>query len=406
MQQAPFDEPTAPRQRGWRRDVAFVLCLLATFGLGFSGFLLLPKYLTELGASAKTIGVMSASMSVAVVVATPLSAYLIGRLARPQLIRLAALLLGSSSLAFLVVPEPGLVMVGLRLLQGVAFSLVLTACSATVVALAPPQRLGRLLGYVGATMLGSQAVAPALFEPLTERLGWSALFVGGAVSAVMVTLSSFRLPNPPALASRKRSPSDLPVRVAGMVLPSLMASTATGFSFGAVITFAPAFALSRGAASISSLFLAYTALALGVRILAGGLGDSWGHARVAVTTVTVYAVVVFGFVDLQPAFLPLLGGGLGLAHGLLFPSLNALALADTPEPQRGRVQAFFFGAFHLGVAASGLTLGVVADSVGFPGVFAVAGVTSLAAAAGLTLAARRRGAFRRATAVVDAGPSS
>ncbi len=401
MQRAPFDEP--PAERGWRRDVPLVLGTLATFGLGFSGFLLLPKYLTELGASPQVIGVTSASMSVAVVLSTPLSAYLIDRLEKPRLIRLGASLLGLSCLSFLVVREPGLTMVGLRLLQGVAFSLVLTACSATVVALTPPQRLGRLLGYVGATMLGSQAVAPALFEPLTERMGWSALFVGGALCAACVALLSYRLPRPRASEETRRAP--VWARPRGLVLPSLIASAATGFSFGAIITFAPAFALSRGASSISQLFLAYVASALSVRILAGGLGDRFGHARVAIVTVTSYALVVFGFVDLQPAWVPVLGGGLGLAHGLLFPSLNALALADTPEPERGRVQALFFGSFHLGVASSGFSLGEVADRVGFAGVFALAGAASLSAAAGLALAARRR-ATTGLSAALDAGPAS
>lgn len=394
MQQVQFEPPSAGQaasiEGSWQGAVAFVLCALSTFGLGFSAFLLLPKYLTELGAGAQTIGAMTSAMSVAVVLTTPVSAYLVGRWERRSLVRLAAASLGLSSLAFLAVPEPGAMMIALRCAQGSAFSLMLTACSVTVLELSPPLRLGRLLGFVGAAMLGTQALAPAVIEPLTEWLGWSALFWGGAGASVLVAFSSFGWPQPqPMTGSEPREPP-APFRLQGMLRPCLVASMATGFSFGAVVTFAPAFALLRGASSVSPLFLGYTALALGVRILVGGLGDAWGHARVAVGSVAVYAAVVFCFAGLQPGLLPVLGAGLGLAHGLLFPSLNVLAIGDTPVAQRGRVQSFFFGAFHLGVAASGLALGGVAVAVGFPAAFGFAGAISMAAAGYLALAVRRR----------------
>lgn len=378
------------RWGGWQGEVTFVLCVLFTFGLGFSAFLLLPKYLTEVGAGARTIGAMTSAMSCAVVVTTPISAHLVERQTRPFLVRLGAVVLGASSLGFLAVPAPGFAMVVLRFAQGSAFSLVLTACSATVVERSPHQRLGRLLGLLGATLLVCQALAPALFEPLTESLGWSALFVGGALVASLVALASFAFPDPlPRLGPKTEPSGSVLFRPRGMVSASLVASMATGFSYGAVITFGPTFALSRGASSISSLFLGYTTLALSSRMALGGLGDARGHVRVAVTSVTVYSAVVLCFAKLQPGWLPWLGAGLGLSHGLLFPSLNVLALTDTPPEQRGRLQAFFFGAFHLGVAAAGLLLGAVATAAGFPTTFVLAGAVSLAAGLYLAVAAHR-----------------
>lgn len=375
------------------RPIAGILWILFAFGFGFSAFLLLPKYLTELGANATSIGRVAASTSVAVVLTTPLSAYLVKRVRRRALVQLGAVMLGVSSLGFLVVVEPGAGMLALRAMQGVAFSLFLTSCSATVVELAPPERLGRMLGYVGGMMLASNAVAPGAMEPVVEWLGWSSLFVAGALSAAVVFVSSLKFPQttpaaaPPTLEGRARS------TISAVVGVSLCASAATGFAFGAVATFAPGFAMARGAESISSLFLGYTAAALGVRIFANGVGDRFGHARVAVIAVLAYALVVLAFVDLEPEWLPLLGAALGLAHGFLFPSLNALALIETPAHRRGGVQAFFFGAFHLGMACSGLVLGAVADHMGFAGVFLAASAVSLAAGfalVGVSLRARRK----------------
>lgn len=369
-----------------------ILMVLCPFGIGFSSFLLLPKYLTELRASSAQIGAIAAAMSVTVVLTTPLSARLVERISGRALVRMGGSLLCLTALGFLAFPEPGIAQIALRAIQGIAFSFVLTSCSATMVQFAPKKYLGRYLGYVGAALLASQALAPALFEPLVNLWGWSTLFWGGGLCGALVVLSSFQLPRLSAAATAKRASqasSFLPSRHS-LVKPSLFVSAATGFSFGAVVTFAPIFALERGATSISSLFIAYTCTALIVRIAAGGLGDKIGHDRVAIGTCVIYGLVVLGFMDLQPMLMPLLGGALGMAHGLLFPSLNVFAIADTHPSQHGRVQAFFFGAFHLGVGTSGIVLGALMESIGYLGIFLISGLLSLAASLLLTLAARRR----------------
>ena len=358
-----------------------LLILQGAFGTACSAYLLLPKYLTEQGATAKAIGAVSAAMSFSVVLAAPLSAMLVERIERVIVIRLGIILLGASSFGFMATAEVGTAMILLRAMQGVAFSLVLTAGSALLVDASPPKRLGRTLGYLGATMLASQAVAPVLFEPLATRFGWDAVFLGAAAVSGVALISSIRLPTARPCASKLTVSSGQGGAVGGLVRACYVASLATGFAFGAVVTFAPAFALAQGASSISGLFMGYTVAALGVRTVGAGIGDTVGHARVAVLALTAYAVVVLGFVELRPALLPALGAGLGFAHGLLFPSLNAQALAVTAAARRGRVQAFFFGSFHLGAGLSGIFLGAIVGSVGFGGIFMIASAAAMGAAA-------------------------
>jgi MFS family permease len=369
--------PLAPAAA--RRVLARLLGTQFAFGLGVSAFLLLPKHLAEQGASGFMLGAITSAMSVSVVLATPLSAYLADRVHPARLARWGALVLGLSSLAFHLTPEPGMRMLALRAFQGLAFSLTLTGTAAFAANIAAPERLARTLGLFGAAMLATQAVAPMLLEPLTQRLGWSALYTAAACAscvAVALTLSF------PVSRSPQKRAATLPEGserspVSRHLRPCLEASAVMGFAFGAVVAFAPALALERGASSISALFTGYTVLALGIRVFGGGLGDTWGHARTSLAALLVYAVVIVAFTKLEPGSLALLGAGLGLSHGLMFPSLNALVLSDTPPERRGGVQALFFGSFHFGVAASGVVLGALVPYLGYDGLFVVAGALVL-----------------------------
>lgn len=375
---------------GARRVLARLLLTQFVFGLGISAFLLLPKHLAEQGASGWMLGAITSTMSVSVVLVTPLAAHLADRVHPARLARWGALVLAASSLGFHLTPEAGLGMLVLRALHGLAFSLTLTGTGVFAASLAAPNRLARTLGWFGAAMLATQAVAPALLEPLTARFGWSALYTAAAFAGLVAVALTLSLPAP-----APSSPRTAAISAAGQgapaskrLRPCLEASAVMGFAFGAVVAFAPALALQKGGTSISPLFLGYTVLALGVRVLGGGIGDAFGHARTSLGALLVYALVILGFTWLEPELLAALGAGLGLSHGLLFPSLNALVLQETPPERRGRVQALFFGSFHFGMALSGVLLGAFVPRLGYAGLFVVAGSLVLLVGARLAWSTR------------------
>jgi MFS family permease len=71
-----------------------------------------------------------------------------------------------------------------------------------------------------------------------------------------------------------------------------------------------------------------------------------------------------------------LGLGLGVAHGLLYPALNALLVASTPVGARGVVMTSYNGAFNLGFAMSVVSFGAIAENAGFPSIFLLAGLAT------------------------------
>ena len=72
--------------------------------------------------------------------------------------------------------------------------------------------------------------------------------------------------------------------------------------------------------------------------------------------------------DLQAVGLPLIGAGLGVAHGVFYPAFNAVAVATAGPNERGKVMALFQASFHVGFSGGAFALGVLAAARGYPAV--------------------------------------
>ena len=94
-----------------------------------------------------------------------------------------------------------------------------------------------------------------------------------------------------------------------------------------------------------------------MRVALGGFIDRTGRHRVARLCLGLYAVVVTGMAGLGQVGLVPLGALFGVAHGLLFPAFNAIAVAGAGVHERGKVMAIFIGSFNLGFAVGPLALG-------------------------------------------------
>jgi MFS family permease len=352
-----------------------ILGLQFTFGLGFSSFLLLPKYLSEVHASdATVIGRVGAAGPLAAVLVVPLLASYIDRFRRHRLMLASALVMIGASLGFATLSELGRSVYVLRLLQGAAFATFMTSAATLVVDVAPRRRLGQAIGLSGASNLVTNAIGPTIAEPLAAALGWRAVFLACAVCSCLAALGTLALREP----SRARARTSGAARIAEpRRLVLFYSALVAGLGFGTVVTFYQPLALALGMTHVGSLFVGYTLAALAVRVVFGAWLDRFDRRRVTLLASSVYAVVVFATAWLDHGWLFPLGFMLGLAQGTLFPMTNAL-LFEAAEPEnRGALMAYFSGSFNLGIVLASLGLGAVADAAGYRPVFIVASLITL-----------------------------
>lgn len=342
------------------------------FGLGFSSFLLLPKYLTQVhAASSELIGHLMAAGPLAAVLVIPLVASWLDRLPRHYLLIGAAFTMMLGSLGFAALDRLGLAVYALRGLHGAAFTLFVSTTLTLTVDLAPPARLGQAVGLIGAANLATNALGPAIAEPVADAYGWRTVFLLSGFFSLLALFGAIGFREPPV---RTR-----PAPKKGMLLFTprfgrlLYAGVIVGVAFGTVLTFYQPLALELGIRDLSHWFVGYTLSALGIRVFGGAFLDRFERKRLALCASALYAVAVLATALLQPGWLFGLGFTLGLAHGTLWPVLTALTVEGTNSQNRTALLTYFGGSFNVGVALSTLGFGMLADAIGYRSVIAIAG---------------------------------
>lgn len=355
---------------------SFAALLVANvcFGYAFSSFFLLPKFLLHaLGAGPRDVGWLMTVHGGVIVLVLPLLGAAVDRSGRRPFLMAGALLMAAATAGFPWVDEVGPLLFGLRMLQAVAFAMVFAAGGALAVDLAPPARLGQAIAIYGTSFLSMNAVATACSELLADRFGWSSVFAVAALGALVCAGLTLRIresaPGPTAAGDATTLVS-LALRPSTWRVVCVIALV--GAALNAVFSFHQLFAFELGIRDVRRFFVAYTLAAVVVRFAFGHYIDRWGYRNVALGALALYVVVVFGVRAVEQLGLVLLGLGIGLAHGVFYPSFNAVVVAGSHAAERGKLMGVFQAAFQLGPTLGGGFFGALAAHQGYPAVFAFA----------------------------------
>jgi predicted MFS family arabinose efflux permease len=167
----------------------------------------------------------------------------------------------------------------------------------------------------------------------------------------------------PGLLEVARRPSQLRILVViGLV----------GTGWCAIFWFHQPYALELGIERLRGFFITYAAVAITVRVGFGHLMDRWGHRRVSLLALALYAGVVLAVVELRTIGLAAIGAGMGVAHGVFYPAFNAVAVNEAGARERGKVMALFQAAFNVGFSGGAVGFGLLAARAGYPAVFQTA----------------------------------
>jgi MFS family permease len=350
------------------------------FGFAFSSFFLLPKFVvTQLFGSPSQVGYVGATSVVAAVLVSPWCGKVLDRGPRRPLLFAGCLLSAIAALAFLGVTQVGWYLYAVRALQGAAYTLYFVAAATYVADLSPASRLGQALGWFGCAGLVMNAVATLIAERIAQSQGWHAVFYSAAAAGLLGAIITLFLREPPTKPKRAAT-TLLPTSLPTSRLVVMLAAVAAGAAFGVMFTFTQPLALSLGDTNMGPLFAGYTVMALGVRVFFGSAADRFGRARVSGFALAFYALVVAVTAGLSRGWLGVVGLGFGLAHGALYPSLNALALEGVEREQRGMVGALFNAAFNAGVFLVTFCFGQIAQAYGYRVVFLLVACFSVSGA--------------------------
>ena len=351
---------------------------------------LLPHYADTLSLSKTGAGILIAAFGAGTLLGAIPAGMLAARVGPKPVILLGLGVLAATSVVF-GFGANALLLDGARFLQGAGGACTWTGSLAWLVAEAPAERRGELIGTALGAGIGGSLLGPAL-GAAAASLGTRPVFgavpvVAGVIAAAVVAFPASRPMVPQNLSALRGRIRD-PALVRGMWLVALAAML-----FGTVSVLAPLrlHRLGFGAAAIGAAFLLSAALEGTLSPVLGRVADSRGTAQVARVALVASMVVAFAFPWPQSAWLV---AALVVLGGLAFGGfwVPGLAMLSNGADRTGLDQSFAFALMNLawasGEGAGSFAGGTLGQHFGDAVPYCAAGVLCLVTllAAGLTRA--------------------
>lgn len=358
------------------------LAIRSSFGLivashflcafGFAVFSLFPKYLmTARGLTQAETGPAAMGFPLGALLFSPAVAFAMARLSKASIVRFCAVCF--ALLTSLLALEPDITITPLlTFLLGGACMGVFNGGAGLTAEVAPEHSMARALGFHGAAGMLGHAIGPALLEPLAARHGWNVAFMTAALAALSATL----LPLPRNVPRQARF--QLSFAFAQPLKVLLFVSLFAGVMHNALWTSHQPLVLARGGHEMRGYFLGMSLGALGMRVFFAGLPDRIGRAKCALYALTLYVAAALGMTWVQPSTLPLFGLVHGVAHGVFYPSMAALATGRVQAHERGEALIAMYAAFNVGATLASVGFARFGHAFGPAAVFPCAALIGFA----------------------------
>ncbi|PLX92419.1 MAG: MFS transporter [Desulfuromonas sp.] len=361
---------------------AFIALFLANLCMvsSFTTFFLFPLFITERGGGEREIGIIMGIFAMASAGCRPWISEMIDRLGRKRCFTIGSVVMTLMPLLHLLLSGslerfyyPLLLM---RIVHGVGLAICFTAVFTFVADIIPEGRLNEGIGMFGVSGLIGMAIGPALAEPIMEKFGFSAFFLTAAALAASAFLLHLplKVTDHPDQHLVKGAPSFFALlkQRKFMIVGGL--SMVFGFGLAATGNFVAPLAQERSLRHISLYYMTYSGAAVAVRFFAGKLADRVGERQILPWGLGL-AVAGLLLLPLVTGNLLLMTAGLlfGTGHGLIFPTLNAMAIRNEPYAVRGKITGIFTGGIDSGIFSGSLILGLVGEWLGLSGLFLCAG---------------------------------
>ncbi len=342
----------------------------------------LPVFaVTRLGAPEGLAGLVTATVSIASILALPYLGHLVDRFGRTPFMRLGLAVLLAETLALHFVSWlPLLVVIGM--LTGGAMASFQIGATTLVADLAPAHRRGEAMGIFGTFSTTAMALAPAVSTFVMLNSGFTAVFALSSALAGVGLVLSLLVREP---VGRTEISSHGPFLARAALLSGVCIFSIT-LTYGALVSFLPGYAPKIGLGNVGLFFTVFAISSLLVRFLAGTLSDRIGRVPVIIPALFLTAVGMALLAQTDSPVMVLVAAALyGLGYGCTHPTAMALAVDLAGPGQRASGIATFSISYNVGIVVGSLGMGYLLAMTSFKVMAAIAGAAPLLAMALLYL---------------------
>jgi MFS family permease len=347
---------------GYSRDF-WLLCISSMFFFGSFNMVIpeLPNFLTSIGGGEYKNWII-ASFSLVALISRPFSGKITDSVGRLPVMIFGALICALTGFLYIFISGVTLFFV-LRAVHGLSAGFTPTGNVAYIGDIVSAERRGEAMGWMGMAGNIGAAMGPSLGGFIVLHLGIQALFISSSVMGFL-SLVIFLKMKETLVPTERLNFSHFKINIQDFWEPSVrrvsMVMALSVFSFGTILTVIPDLSVHLGIENKGYFFTIFTLSSLLTRLLAGKASDRYGREPLVRIGCILLAISMFSLSLTETAFMLVFSAVLmGLAQGVISPTLFAWASDLSPVHAKGRSMATLYIALELGVSVGAYISGTV-----------------------------------------------
>jgi MFS family permease len=367
------------------RDFLLVFFSFFFLWISFDFFILFPLFILERGGNSVDVGIQTAIFFFPSVILRPLAGWLTDHTGRLKTLWGGTILMILTSFAFLLLPGTyqnfKVWCAVILFLRGLGFSAFYTAFFTYTTDLAPAEIRARIIGLFGVSGLVAHGLAPRIAEIVLGQWKFTGYFVAMGILATVSLLIALFMKEQPHPRSRGesalRSLRKVTFSIRNFIV--LPGAFVFGFAVASFNTFGAPYFRNIDGTSVGYFFLVYGSMAGLIRVLFGGVADRYPRWRLVAIFFALQGAGLFLVIWDPVKSYYMVGAAIsGAAHGILFPTMAAMAVDAHPAENRGLITSVFTGMLELGFSIGSYLFGLAVASYGYKGMFMIAAGSAIA----------------------------
>ncbi len=269
------------------------------------------------------------------------------------------------------------ILLALRFIQGIWFSIATTASGALAADTIPTSRRGAGLGYFTMATNLAVVVGPLIALSLVQYFSYDTFFIVMSLIVVIGSVTALGIPKDERKAESpirsKITWNDLFEKKA--VAISIIAGC-VAFSYSSILSYLSIYSQEKNVLYLTSTFFAVFAIVmLLTRPFTGRIFDEKGPNYIIIPGL-VFLMIGFTLLAFMngPVLFLISGAFIGLGYGAVVPSFQTMAIQSTSHARSGYATATFFTLFDSGIAVGSFVLGLVAVNLGYQNLYLFASI--------------------------------
>lgn len=335
-------------------------------------------------ASASIAGILSGIFIVGGFIARLWAGNNMKRLGAKKLLYIGTLIYFLLTFAYFFVHSVVLLLI-LRLVQGLGFGIAATASGTLAGAIVPSSRRGEGIGYYALSVTLSSAVGPFLSMFLYRTSGFYSLIWLSALLLFIALVGIFFIHVEKTTDSSNSVDNKVHKKFAWSnyfekeALPISLIAFLIGISYSSILSFMDAYARNIHLSEAASFFfLVYAITVLLSRPITGRVFDGFGDNFVMYPTYLFFALglLLIGFAH-SGWMLLLAAIFIGLGYGSFSPFGQAIAIRNSEAHRLGITTSTFFGFMDMGVGFGPFILGMFMPLLGYRNLYFASAILAL-----------------------------